>query len=187
MSNYILVDGTLYHHGIKGQKWGLRRWQNEDGSLTPAGREHYGYGKVGNAINSIGQIGGRRYTASGKKIKYRRKDEKSFSSEKSKLKKVARGAYAVGTLGTGRFLTRFAYNHRNGLRVVNALMTGAISGAQIGLLGPAALPSVAINIGTTIASTYAGEKINDAIYENLYLKDKSNINKNYRETRKTSK
>ena len=34
----------LYHHGIKGQKWGVRRFQNEDGSYTQAGRERYGYG-----------------------------------------------------------------------------------------------------------------------------------------------
>lgn len=32
----------LRHHGIKGQKWGVRRFQNEDGSLTSAGRKRYG-------------------------------------------------------------------------------------------------------------------------------------------------
>ena len=30
---------TLSHHGIKGQKWGVRRFQNANGSLTPAGKE----------------------------------------------------------------------------------------------------------------------------------------------------
>ena len=34
-------QGELYHHGIKGQKWGVRRFQNEDGSLTPAGKKRY--------------------------------------------------------------------------------------------------------------------------------------------------
>lgn len=28
----------LYHHGVPGQRWGFRRYQNKDGSLTPAGR-----------------------------------------------------------------------------------------------------------------------------------------------------
>ena len=32
----------LYHWGIKGMKWGVRRYQNKDGTLTPAGKKHYG-------------------------------------------------------------------------------------------------------------------------------------------------
>lgn len=36
MSEYVLM-----HHGVKGMKWGVRRYQNKDGSLTDAGRKHY--------------------------------------------------------------------------------------------------------------------------------------------------
>ena len=53
MSNYYIAgfpcSAELYHHGIQGQKWGQRRYQNEDGSLTPLGRIHYGYGKARDA------------------------------------------------------------------------------------------------------------------------------------------
>jgi len=31
----------LCHHGIKGQKWGIRRYQNSDGTLTPEGKQRY--------------------------------------------------------------------------------------------------------------------------------------------------
>lgn len=58
----------LYHHGIKGQRWGVRRYQFADGSLTPAGKKRYHYSsnpnaayrvskmmsmKVGEAVNSV--------------------------------------------------------------------------------------------------------------------------------------
>lgn len=45
MNYYILSNGgfiseaELYHHGVKGQKWGVRRYQNADGSLTAAGKK----------------------------------------------------------------------------------------------------------------------------------------------------
>ena len=34
-------ENELMHFGVKGQKWGVRRYQNKDGSLTPAGKKHY--------------------------------------------------------------------------------------------------------------------------------------------------
>ena len=45
----------IYHHGIKGQKWYIRRFQNEDGSLTPAGRERY-YGNRGNLQRDLNRL-----------------------------------------------------------------------------------------------------------------------------------
>ena len=38
------VNPILKHHGIKGQKWGRRRYQNDDGSLTEAGKKRYNTG-----------------------------------------------------------------------------------------------------------------------------------------------
>lgn len=37
-------DDHLEHHGTKGMKWGIRNYQNEDGSLTDEGRKHYRIG-----------------------------------------------------------------------------------------------------------------------------------------------
>jgi hypothetical protein len=37
----VYVTDELYHHGIKGQRWGIRRYQNPDGTLTEAGEKRY--------------------------------------------------------------------------------------------------------------------------------------------------
>lgn len=76
-SKYILTpSGTfvstdeLYHHGIKGMKWGIRRYQNADGSLTAAGRKRY--------TNSDG-------TFNKKGEKYIAKETERLKSEKTRL------------------------------------------------------------------------------------------------------
>ena len=46
MNDYMKLH-DLYHSGIKGMKWGIRRFQNEDGSLTEAGKARYGVGQNG--------------------------------------------------------------------------------------------------------------------------------------------
>ena len=41
MSSFTAWNSELYHHGIKGQKWGIRRYQNSDGTLTEEGKNRY--------------------------------------------------------------------------------------------------------------------------------------------------
>lgn len=43
----------LRHHGIKGQKWGVRRFQNKDGSLTPAGAKRYSADDYKSALDKV--------------------------------------------------------------------------------------------------------------------------------------
>ena len=83
-------QGELYHHGIKGQKWGVRRFQNKDGSLTPAGKRRYDEPNesrnsnsdeerkrrirrnvmvgVGAAAAALAVIGGMRYVSNNRKM-----------------------------------------------------------------------------------------------------------------------
>lgn len=43
---------SLYHHGVKNMKWGIRRYQNEDGSYKPGAEGRYSFGKISGTRNT---------------------------------------------------------------------------------------------------------------------------------------
>ena len=60
-------EEIIYHHGIKGMKWGVRRYQNEDGSLTPAGKKRVSeqYKKASDkVVKELNKTGTKRYVDS---------------------------------------------------------------------------------------------------------------------------
>jgi hypothetical protein len=85
--NYVF-DDELYHWGIKGQRWGERRFQNEDGSWTPEGRERYGKGdgervKIEKAKATYNT---QKYKADLKSKAQKEKDVRAAKEERNRIK-----------------------------------------------------------------------------------------------------
>lgn len=108
--NYGPVRGDeLYHHGIKGQKWGIRRYQNEDGSLTDAGKKRYiGTGKRDRKYDMTADVRSRIRSAKGdtdKAISGVRKDAKKVQDHYDKQfdisDKIMKGRNLVGLTAGG--------------------------------------------------------------------------------------
>lgn len=78
-------DEYLMHHGVKGMHWGVRRYQNTDGSLTEKGYRHY-------KVNPDGSFKSKR-----KQRKYIRDSEKIAKREKTKKRRYLIG----GLIATG--------------------------------------------------------------------------------------
>ena len=75
----LISSDELYHHGIKGQKWGVRKYQNKDGSLTAEGRKRY--------ADSMADT--KTYTKKGVEVVLRKQPTPLISKVVSKLSKSA--------------------------------------------------------------------------------------------------
>lgn len=86
MYNKDEKTGELYHSGIKGQRWGIRRFQNEDGSLTPEGELRYNQGKQKLARGKAAEM----YKTKKYKAKLALKQEKQKVKDAAELAKTAK-------------------------------------------------------------------------------------------------
>ncbi|EET59434.1 hypothetical protein BRYFOR_08525 [Marvinbryantia formatexigens DSM 14469] len=97
---------VLYHHGIKGQKWGIRRFQNKDGSLTAAGRKRRGEGADGGIHPDYQSAHGRKSIKSMSDSELRRRNDRlrmereyaKLTARQSKGKKIIKTV--IATAGT---------------------------------------------------------------------------------------
>lgn len=92
----------LYHHGVKGQKWGIRRYQNLDGSLTNEGLARY---SVGEAERDLG-LGNKKRLNSVEK-RFRNYYRANKNAEDRMYKKAAKASF------NGKDPTKFINRAKN--------------------------------------------------------------------------
>ena len=116
----------LYHHGILGMKWGVRRYRNKDGSLTSAGKKRYR--AKGNEANGSEQSG----TNKGKKKRngkaIAKKTAEVAAGTAATAAAVSAGVYAVNRYRKGN---HDSANHKPTGKKSNKTPVGSMSDEEL--------------------------------------------------------
>jgi len=113
----------LYHYGIKDMKWGIRRFQNPDGSLTTAGRLRYGVGRpnggvfdssntVAKRAKRLGKFGVE--LAKAKSYQYKNAGRYKMRKAKSEFARITRGKEANKRIAFANRENQFRYKVSRG-------------------------------------------------------------------------
>lgn len=118
----------LTHHGIKGQKWGRRRYQNSDGSLTPAGRERYDDSDgssssiKSSSSNKSSSKSSTSKTSTTKKATTSKSTSKKSSAKKTSSKKSVKKKSPASIVGSvGKMAVANAVRYRQNMYAYNAV------------------------------------------------------------------
>lgn len=115
-----LPESELTHHGIKGQKWGIRRYQNPDGSLTAAGQARYTYKERKKSLSRVSNMS----SEDMQKAINRMRLEKTYKqTTKDNLREAKRDSDSP-LKTAGKIAAGAALAAGTGIIVANAIKTG---------------------------------------------------------------
>lgn len=138
------MENNLQHHGILGMKWGVRRYQNADGTLTREGRKHAEQQKHNDTLN---------YRVGEKRLSRRVNNmERQMTSDLSSVSRQRQ--YSVGQRGLVRMETEKALNSPSRVSQIGKATIRGRTLSSIGALsasGAAYVASFAFNSAIPLA------------------------------------